>query len=83
MNTTDIGATLARHRACFQSGKTRPAEWREQQLAALRAMVTERADDFAKALWSDLRRNRVDAVVADIRQSPTKPPMRAARCAAG
>jgi aldehyde dehydrogenase (NAD+) len=67
MNATDIVATLARHRACFQSGRTRPAEWREEQLDAVRAMVTERADDFARALWSDLRRNRVDAIVADIR----------------
>ncbi|MBS0526967.1 MAG: aldehyde dehydrogenase family protein [Proteobacteria bacterium] len=67
MNTTDIVATLARHRTCFQSGKTRPAEWREQQLAAVGAMVTERAGDFVKALWSDLRRNRVDATIADIR----------------
>jgi acyl-CoA reductase-like NAD-dependent aldehyde dehydrogenase len=59
--STDVASILARHRAYFLSGKTRPPEWREQQLAALSAMVTERADEFYKALWSDLRRNRVDA----------------------
>ena len=62
----DLAPTLARHRAYFLSGKTRPTEWRERQLAAVRAMVTERADEFYKALWADLRRNRVDAAVADL-----------------
>ena len=62
----DIERLLATHRACFQSGKTRPAEWREQQLAAIKAMVTERASEFYDALWKDLRRNRVDAAVADL-----------------
>ncbi|MEI6201349.1 MAG: aldehyde dehydrogenase family protein [Enhydrobacter sp.] len=62
----DIESRLAAHRAYFQSGKTRPAEWREQQLAAIKAMVTERADVFYDALWKDLRRNRVDAAVADL-----------------
>ena len=65
--STDITALLARHRAYFLSGKTRPAVWRETQLAAVGRMVTERADELAKALWSDLRRNRVDATTADIR----------------
>jgi acyl-CoA reductase-like NAD-dependent aldehyde dehydrogenase len=65
--STDSTAVLARHRAYFQSGKTRPADWREAQLTAVRAMVTEHSDALAKALWSDLRRNKVDAVTADIR----------------
>jgi aldehyde dehydrogenase (NAD+) len=64
--STDLAAILARHRACFLSGKTRPPEWRERQLAAVRAMVSERADEFSKALWTDLRRNRVDAAAADL-----------------
>jgi acyl-CoA reductase-like NAD-dependent aldehyde dehydrogenase len=62
----EIGQRLARHRAYFQSGKTRPVEWREKQLAAIKAMVTERADVFYDALWKDLRRNKVDAAVADL-----------------
>src|ERR1700761_5001753 len=64
---TDTDHRLAALRACFQSGKTRPAEWREQQLAAIKAMVTERADVFCDALWKDLRRNKVDAMIADIK----------------
>jgi acyl-CoA reductase-like NAD-dependent aldehyde dehydrogenase len=58
---------VARHRAYFLSGKTRPLEWREAQLAAIAAMVTERADVFRDALWKDLRRNRVDATIADLK----------------
>ncbi|HTR87761.1 MAG TPA: aldehyde dehydrogenase family protein [Reyranella sp.] len=65
--STDIAATLARHRGYFQSGKTRPAAWREQQLAAVAALVTEKADELSKALWSDLRRNRVEAALGDLR----------------
>src|SRR4051812_7149577 len=62
----EIGQRLASHRAHFQTGKTRPAEWREKQLAAIRAMVTERAEVFYEALWKDLRRNKVDAAIADL-----------------
>lgn len=48
------------------SGKTRPAAWREKQLAGVRTMVIERAEVFYEALWKDLRRNRVDAAIADL-----------------
>jgi aldehyde dehydrogenase (NAD+) len=64
---TDFADLLAQHRACFRSGKTRPREWREAQLAAVAKMVTERSEDLVKALWSDLRRNRVDATLADVK----------------
>jgi len=64
---TDIAAVLTRHRDYFHSGKTRPAEWRERQLTAVGTLVTEQADELAKALWSDLRRNRVDAALGDLR----------------
>src|SRR4051794_17441469 len=67
MPIPDFGPLVARHRNYFLSGKTRPVEWRKAQLTALQTMMTERADDFAEALWKDLRRNRVDADMADIR----------------
>jgi aldehyde dehydrogenase (NAD+) len=56
-----------RHRSYFLAGQTRPIEWREDQLTALRAMMIEHAEDFFDALWKDLRRNRVDADLVDIR----------------
>src|SRR5437588_6875593 len=67
MSTTDFSALVARHRAYFRTGATRSAEWREAQLRALRAMVTDRAEDFYEALWTDLRRNRTDADLTDVK----------------
>src|SRR5437762_10272926 len=67
MSTPDFSNLVARHRAYFRSGATRSAEWREGQLAALRAMMTDRAEDFYAALWSDLRRNRTDADLTDVK----------------
>ena len=67
MNTADFPALVSRHRSYFRTGATRPAEWREGQLTALRAMMTDRAEDFYAALWSDLRRNRTDADLTDVK----------------
>ena len=67
MATSDFAALVARHRNYFLSGKTRPVEWREAQLAAVRALMTERAEDFYDALWKDLRRNRIDADLTDVK----------------
>src|SRR5713226_7921166 len=67
MSTPDFSAIAARHRNYFRSGATRPLEWREVQLTALRAMMTDHAEDFYAALWSDLRRNRTDADLTDVK----------------
>src|SRR5947207_11454633 len=67
MSTPDFSTLVAGHRAYFRTGATRPAEWREGQLTALRAMMTDRAEDFYAALWSDLRRNRTDADLTDVK----------------
>src|SRR5205807_6530183 len=67
MKTTDYPALVSRHRNYFYSGATRSVEWREGQLNALRAMMTDRAEDFYAALWTDLRRNRTDADLTDVK----------------
>jgi aldehyde dehydrogenase (NAD+) len=36
-------------------------------LTALKAMMTDRAEDFYAALWTDLRRNRTDADLTDVK----------------
>jgi len=64
--TFDFASLVARHRAYFLSGKTRPAQWREAQLAALSALITENASDFHAALRTDLRRNWVEADLVDV-----------------
>src|SRR5580658_5331277 len=67
MSTSNFSALVARHRNYFRTGATRSAEWREGQLTALRAMMTDRAADFHAALWTDLRRNRTDADLTDVK----------------
>ncbi len=66
MSGLDYSALVARQRAYFLSGCTRPAAWRKAQLEALRAMFTEHHDELCAALWSDLRRNVVDADLMDV-----------------
>ncbi len=67
MSTVDYGAIVSRHRQYFLTGVTRSAEWRESQLIALRTMMQDRAEDFYDALWTDLRRNRTDADLTDVK----------------
>ncbi len=67
MSATDVTALVSRHRNYFRTGATRSAEWRERQLTALRAMMTDRAEDFYASLWTDLRRNRTDADLTDVK----------------
>src|SRR5262245_17409051 len=65
--TNEYAALVAKHRRYFLGGATRSLEWREAQLAALQTMVTERAQEFHEALWKDLRRNRIDADLTDVK----------------
>lgn len=66
-STADFGKLVARHRAYFLSGATRSKEWRESQLIALRSMMKDHAEDFYAALWTDLRRNRIEADWVDVK----------------
>jgi acyl-CoA reductase-like NAD-dependent aldehyde dehydrogenase len=67
MSTPDYSILVSGQRQYFQSGATRSVEWREKQLTALRAMMKDHAEDFYAALWTDLRRNRVDADWSDVK----------------
>jgi acyl-CoA reductase-like NAD-dependent aldehyde dehydrogenase len=67
MSTLDFGSLVSRHLKYFQTGATREADWRESQLTALKAMMKDHAEDFYGALWTDLRRNRVDADWTDVK----------------
>ena len=67
MSTLDFASLASRHRNYVRSGATRRAEWRERQLIALRTMMRDRAEAFYAALWTDLRRNRVDADWTDVK----------------
>lgn len=62
----NFGNLVARHREYFLAGATRSPEWREQQLQALSKMITENGDAMRAALWTDLRRNWIEAELVDV-----------------
>ena len=64
--TRSIPDTVTHLRATFRSGRTRPLEWRLEQLAALVRLVEEREAEFAAALAQDLGRPPVEAWLADL-----------------
>ena len=63
------GALVARLRATYAGGRTRPLAWREAQLDGLLRMLTEREDELVAALVEDLGRAPFEAWAADIRSS--------------
>ncbi|GHE07956.1 aldehyde dehydrogenase family protein [Streptomyces alanosinicus] len=57
---------VARLRATFAAGRTKPVEWRTGQLRRLRAMLTERGADLAAALHADLGKSSTEAYRTEI-----------------
>ncbi|GGM07774.1 aldehyde dehydrogenase [Streptomyces fumigatiscleroticus] len=64
---------VARLRATFRTGRTKPLEWRTDQLRRLRALLTENGPQLAAALHADLgksaaeaHRTEIDFVVREI-----------------
>ncbi|MGW5639753.1 aldehyde dehydrogenase family protein, partial [Streptomyces sp. NPDC003832] len=53
--------TVARLRAAFRTGRTKPVEWRVSQLRRLRDLLTEHTDDLAAALHADLGKSATEA----------------------
>lgn len=68
MNQTpeQIAATVARLRATFRTGRTKPVDWRTAQLRALRAMLTEQGTELAAALHADLGKSEPEAYRTEI-----------------
>src|ERR1044072_7657307 len=58
--------TVARLRATFDTGRTKPVAWRRQQLQALRGLLTEHEDVFAQALQTDLGKSATEAHMMEI-----------------
>ncbi len=59
-------AIISRARATFAAGRTRPTEWRKDQLRALARMLTEREDEFLAALAQDLGKPALEGYLTDI-----------------
>ncbi|WP_406002320.1 aldehyde dehydrogenase family protein [Streptomyces sp. NBC_00829] len=52
---------VARLRATFRSGRTKPVDWRTAQLRRLRDMLTEQGQELAAALHTDLGKSATEA----------------------
>ncbi|WP_330455933.1 aldehyde dehydrogenase family protein [Streptomyces sp. NBC_00820] len=57
---------VARLRATYRTGRTKPVEWRTDQLRRLRAMLTENGADLAAALRADLGKSATEAYRTEI-----------------
>jgi aldehyde dehydrogenase (NAD+) len=66
MSEPDYTSLVAGQRAYFLAGKTRPLEWRVEQLKALKAMFEENREELFEALRHDLRRNEWDSDLMDV-----------------
>ena len=62
----EIGPIVAGARAAFDSGRTRPVEWRMRAIERLRDLVVARTDDFVTALGRDLGRCRIETLLSEI-----------------
>lgn len=58
--------SVARARAAFDSGRTRPLEWRRAQLDAIDQMLVEGETELLDAMATDLGKPAVEAFGADI-----------------
>ena len=63
---SDSGRLLADLRRVFASGRTRPLQWRLDQLRGIERLVEEREPDIAAAHGDDLGRSAVEAWLGDV-----------------
>jgi aldehyde dehydrogenase (NAD+) len=61
-----IAGTVARLRTTYNTRKTRPLEWRRNQLQQMVAMLEENEDAFIEALRLDLGKPMVEGFITDI-----------------
>ena len=61
------GRVVGRLRSTFASGRTRPVEWRLEQLEGLGRMLVEGEDELVAALREDLGKPALEAWSADLR----------------
>jgi aldehyde dehydrogenase (NAD+) len=65
-DTASIAALVAKLRSAFESGRTRPIEWRRRQLQRMKTMLVEHETDFLDALAADLGKPRLEGWATDI-----------------
>lgn len=55
-----------RAKTAFESGKTRPIEFREKQLKALKRMYEENQKVMIDALAKDLRKSKQESIILEV-----------------
>ena len=68
MTMTETSEVVANARAAFESGVTKPIEWRVNQLKSVVKMFVDHEEDFVKALYADLRKSKQETMVMEIIQ---------------
>ncbi|MCP3985025.1 MAG: aldehyde dehydrogenase family protein [bacterium] len=68
----EIPDAVARLRSAYDSGRTRPLAWRRQQLEGIKAMCTDRAEEFVEALRADFGKPPLEAIAMDVYQGKTE-----------
>jgi aldehyde dehydrogenase (NAD+) len=63
----DPAAVVQDLRNTFNSGRTRPIEWRQQQLKAVKRMVRANEKAFCDALNKDLGKPHFETMIAEVR----------------
>lgn len=63
---SEIPQLVANLRRTFENGRTRPIEWRREQLHQLKALLEEREGDLLDALAADLGKPRLEGWATDI-----------------
>jgi aldehyde dehydrogenase (NAD+) len=62
----DAGALVTRLRTAFDSGRTRPYQWRRDQLKSMQRLLTEREHDLLDALAADLGKPATEAYATEL-----------------
>jgi aldehyde dehydrogenase (NAD+) len=65
-DVNEIPDLVARLRDRFQTGETRPIEWRLEQLKRLESMLRDNQAAISKALTADLRKPEIEGFLMDI-----------------
>jgi aldehyde dehydrogenase (NAD+) len=66
MSSSPVVPTVQRLRQTFDSGRTRPLDWRLGQLTEIERVMREHESDFAEALRLDLGKCRFEAVLTEL-----------------
>jgi aldehyde dehydrogenase (NAD+) len=61
-----IPELVAKLRQSYDAGRTRPIEWRREQLRRLKTMLAEGEDELLAALAADLGKPRLEGWATDI-----------------